>query len=124
MNSMPHALVVEDLDFWQDGLHEILTDAGYRVWVASSYAEALAPVRADVHTARRRDDGYRHGRSLGYRGANEEPTRPVRQVDHMEERSAHVAGFRRDGGGPRLVRSSVPVVSTGWERRLLLTSSQ
>ena len=41
MNSTPHALSVEDLDFWQDALREILTDAGYRVWAASSYSEAL-----------------------------------------------------------------------------------
>ena len=36
-----YALVVEDLDFWQETLREVLTDAGYRVWVASSYSEAL-----------------------------------------------------------------------------------
>jgi CheY-like chemotaxis protein len=41
VNSTPHALIVEDLDFWQDALREILTDAGYRVWAASSYSEAL-----------------------------------------------------------------------------------
>ena len=35
------ALIVEDLDFWQDALGEILVDAGYQVWTASSYAEAL-----------------------------------------------------------------------------------
>ncbi len=35
------ALIVEDLDFWQDALSEILVDAGYQVWTASSYAEAL-----------------------------------------------------------------------------------
>lgn len=41
MNSSPHALIVEDLDFWQDALFEILADTGYRVCAASSYAEAL-----------------------------------------------------------------------------------
>lgn len=41
MNAAPYALIVEDLDFWQDALSEILTDAGYRVCKASSYGEAL-----------------------------------------------------------------------------------
>jgi len=41
VNSSPHALIVEDLDFWQDALSEILADTGYRVWAASSYTEAL-----------------------------------------------------------------------------------
>jgi CheY-like chemotaxis protein len=41
MSSLLQALIVEDLDFWQDTLQEILTDAGYRVWTASSYAEAM-----------------------------------------------------------------------------------
>ncbi len=36
-----HALIVEDLDFWQDTLREILVEAGYQVWIAASYAEAL-----------------------------------------------------------------------------------
>jgi CheY-like chemotaxis protein len=35
------ALIVEDLDFWQDTLREILTDAGCQVWVASNYTEAM-----------------------------------------------------------------------------------
>jgi CheY-like chemotaxis protein len=41
VNSALYALIVEDLDFWQDALREVLTDAGYCVWVASSYTEAL-----------------------------------------------------------------------------------
>ena len=41
MNSSPHALIVEDLDFWQDALYEVLADAGYHVCAVSSYAEAL-----------------------------------------------------------------------------------
>ncbi len=41
MISTPRALIVEDLDFWQDALCEILADSGYRVWAASSYSEAL-----------------------------------------------------------------------------------
>ncbi len=41
MNVTRHALIVEDLDFWQDTLREILVEAGYQVWIASSYAEAL-----------------------------------------------------------------------------------
>ena len=41
MNSPLAALIVEDLGFWQDALSEILNDAGYRVWVTSSHAEAL-----------------------------------------------------------------------------------
>ena len=41
MNSAPRALVVEDLDFWRDTLHEILIDAGCQVWTTSSYAEAM-----------------------------------------------------------------------------------
>lgn len=40
MSSLPRALIVEDLDFWQDTLHEVLTDAGYWVRTASSYTEA------------------------------------------------------------------------------------
>ena len=41
MNSSPHALIVEDLDFWQEALREILADTGYGVCTASSYSEAL-----------------------------------------------------------------------------------
>jgi CheY-like chemotaxis protein len=41
MSAPAHALVVEDLDFWQDTLQEVLIDGGYHVWTASSYAEAL-----------------------------------------------------------------------------------
>jgi len=40
MSSLPRALIVEDLDFWQDTLYEVLTDAGYWVRTASSYTEA------------------------------------------------------------------------------------
>jgi len=36
-----NALIVEDLAFWQDAVREILTEAGYTVWVAASYDEAL-----------------------------------------------------------------------------------
>jgi CheY-like chemotaxis protein len=32
---------VEDLDFWQDALCEILADIGYQVCTASGYTEAL-----------------------------------------------------------------------------------
>jgi CheY-like chemotaxis protein len=32
---------VEDLDFWQDALSEVLTDAGYHASAAASYSEAL-----------------------------------------------------------------------------------
>jgi CheY-like chemotaxis protein len=41
MNSSPYALIVEDLDFWQDALGEALTEAGYQVYIAPSRAEAL-----------------------------------------------------------------------------------
>jgi DNA-binding NtrC family response regulator len=41
LNRSPYALIVEDLDFWQEALSEILTDAGYRVCAASSYDEAV-----------------------------------------------------------------------------------
>ncbi len=40
-NSALRALVVEDLDFWQDALREILIDAGCQVWTTSSYVEAM-----------------------------------------------------------------------------------
>ncbi len=36
-----HALVVDDLDCWQEALNETLTDAGYCVCLAASYAEAI-----------------------------------------------------------------------------------
>lgn len=35
------ALIVEDLDFWQETLREALADAGCQVRVAASYAQAL-----------------------------------------------------------------------------------
>lgn len=47
MNPNPRALIVEDLDFWQDTVQEVLTDAGYSVCVASSYAEALKALTED-----------------------------------------------------------------------------
>jgi DNA-binding NtrC family response regulator len=36
-----HVLIVEDLDFWQDALSEVLIDAGYQVCTAASFAEAM-----------------------------------------------------------------------------------
>ncbi len=36
-----HVLIVDDLDCWQDALSEALTDAGYHVVVAASYAQAM-----------------------------------------------------------------------------------
>ncbi len=41
MNAVHYALIVEDLPFWQETLHEVLLDAGCQVWIASSYAEAV-----------------------------------------------------------------------------------
>lgn len=41
MDYQPYALIVEDLDFWQEALGEILAEAGYQVCTASSYAQAL-----------------------------------------------------------------------------------
>jgi CheY-like chemotaxis protein len=41
VNPSPHALIVEDLDFWQDALGEALAEAGYQVYIAASRAEAL-----------------------------------------------------------------------------------
>jgi CheY-like chemotaxis protein len=41
VNSSPYALVVEDLDFWQDALGEALAEAGYQVYIAPGRAEAL-----------------------------------------------------------------------------------
>jgi CheY-like chemotaxis protein len=34
-------LIVEDLDFWQEALSEVLTDSGHQVHIAPSHAEAL-----------------------------------------------------------------------------------
>lgn len=66
MNSASHALIVEDLDFWQDALREILTDAGYRVWSVSNYWEALDTLeRNQFHLAvidPVLDDGSRRNR--------------------------------------------------------------
>jgi CheY-like chemotaxis protein len=70
LNRSPHALIVEDLEFWQDVLSEVLIDAGYRTWIASSYAQAmdaLAQAEFDVavldpvldDTNRRNRDGLR-----------------------------------------------------------------
>ncbi len=36
-----NALIVEDLDFWQAAIREVLIDAGYDVCVTASYAAAL-----------------------------------------------------------------------------------
>jgi DNA-binding NtrC family response regulator len=41
MSRPRHALVAEDLDFWQDAVAEVLVDAGYRVSLAASYEQAL-----------------------------------------------------------------------------------
>jgi len=52
VNPSPHVLVVEDLDFWQDALCEILVDTGCRVHTASSYSEALDTLdQNEVHLA-------------------------------------------------------------------------
>lgn len=65
MNTL-HALIIEDLDFWQDALHEVLADAGYQVGVASSYSEALqALAQREFHLAvidPVLDDANRHNR--------------------------------------------------------------
>jgi CheY-like chemotaxis protein len=47
MTEAPHALVVEDLCFWQDTLREILVDAGCRVSIVPGHAEALALLNRD-----------------------------------------------------------------------------
>jgi DNA-binding NtrC family response regulator len=45
-------LIVEDLDFWQDALREVLTEAGYQVSITPSYAAALETLgRHDFHLA-------------------------------------------------------------------------
>ncbi len=66
MSVLLRALIVEDLDFWQDTLHEILTDAGCQVWVASSYTEAMnALSQNEFHLAMIDpvlDDTNRHNR--------------------------------------------------------------
>ena len=47
-----HALIVDDLSCWQDTLHEALADAGYRVCIAVSYAEAMDALgRQQFHLA-------------------------------------------------------------------------
>jgi CheY-like chemotaxis protein len=66
VNAPFRVLVVEDLDFWQDTLHEVLADAGYQVGVASSYVEALdALAQQKFHLATIDlilDDANRHNR--------------------------------------------------------------
>jgi DNA-binding NtrC family response regulator len=47
VNASLHALIVEDLDFWQDALSEVLIDAGFQVCTASSYAGALEALARD-----------------------------------------------------------------------------
>lgn len=52
MSSLRHALVVEDLDIWQDALSEVLIEAGYRVWVAPNHAQAMeALAQNEFHLA-------------------------------------------------------------------------
>ena len=41
MCASSHILIVEDLDFWQEALSEVLTDSGHQVHIAPSYTEAL-----------------------------------------------------------------------------------
>jgi CheY-like chemotaxis protein len=52
VSSSLNALIVEDLDFWQDALSETLTDAGYHVWVTASRDGALdALIQNKFHLA-------------------------------------------------------------------------
>ena len=52
MNPSPRVLIVEDLDFWQEALGEVLTEAGYQVSIAPSYVAALeALARHEFHLA-------------------------------------------------------------------------
>ena len=59
-------MIVEDLVYWQDALHEVLTDADYWVRVTSSRAEALdALAQREFHLAvidPVLDDTNRHNR--------------------------------------------------------------
>ena len=48
MTDSPLVLIVEDLDFWQDALSEVLIDAGYRVCCAASHTEALHALAQDT----------------------------------------------------------------------------
>jgi CheY-like chemotaxis protein len=41
MQSPPHALIVEDLEIWQDVLSEVLADAGYQIRIAPNYTWAM-----------------------------------------------------------------------------------
>jgi CheY-like chemotaxis protein len=67
---MPNVLIVEDLDFWQDALSEVLTDVGYGAQVVASYADALNALEQETFhlvvidpvlddTDRRNRDGLR-----------------------------------------------------------------
>ena len=41
MHASPRVLILEDLDFWQEAISEVLMDAGYQVCVAGNYAAAM-----------------------------------------------------------------------------------
>ncbi len=66
MNVPFRALIVEDLDFWQETLQEVLADAGYQAESAASYVEAVDVLsRHTFHLATIDlilDDANRHNR--------------------------------------------------------------
>ena len=104
MNPSTHVLIVEDLDFWQDALTEVLLDAGYQVCTAASYAEALdALAHKRFHLAvidPVLDDANRRNRD------------GLRVLQHILDRQPEVCTIIVTASDPNHIRREVGGIST------------
>lgn len=103
MTAQFHALIVEDLDFWQEMLQEILSDAGFRVSIAADYTTALETLARDTfHLAvidPVLDDTNRHNRD------------GLRVLQYILDRYPHIRTIVTTSSDPNRIRRDVAELS-------------
>jgi two-component SAPR family response regulator len=104
MTAKIHALIVEDLDFWQDTLREVLSDAGYQISVAASYTTALDALGQHKFGLAVIDpvleDTNRHNRD------------GLRVLRHILDKSPATRTIVTTSSDPKRIRSEVAEIST------------
>jgi DNA-binding NtrC family response regulator len=98
-------LIVEDLDFWQEALSEVLVEAGYQVRIAASYAAALeALARHEFHLAvidPVLDDTNRRNRD------------GMRVLQHILDRRPHMCAVVITSSDPHRIRREMQEMCPG-----------
>lgn len=103
MTDSPLVMIVEDLEYWQDALSEILIEAGYRVCCASSHTEALEVLAQEgIHLAiidPVLDDANRRNRD------------GLRVLQHILAECPHISSMVVTSSEPHRIRREVAVIS-------------